>query len=653
MCGIAGLVYSQDSREAAMSAVRRMIALQRHRGPDGEGFYDAEGISLGHCRLAIIDLSNTGHQPMTDLKGRYWITYNGEIYNYLELAAELQSLGYQFRGSSDTEVLLNAYCQWGETCLERLRGMFAFAIWDTQERRLFAARDRFGIKPFHYWTDGYERLAFASELKALLDFLPQRRANLRLAREFLAWNLLDHEVSETMVEGIRRLPPGHALTWSPEKGITLRRYWHLEVHKELESSPKQKAILLAEFRHHFEESVSLHLRSDVPVGTCLSGGLDSSTLVCAVSSELRRRGDWKDDWQHTFSACFDEPYLDERPYIDAVSKATGCKTHFVFPRGEWLCKDLDTWLWHQEEPVGGFGVYSQFCVARLARQEGIKVLLDGQGADEQLAGYRKFLLVYLRQLIQANRYFRAVREGVAFFSSPEILRTSSFLDGRRYLFRSVPEVQQLWNSTDTPSRPAALGLGNSLARRLEADLTRFSLPLLLRYEDRNTMAFGIESRVPYVDHLFVEWTAKLPADMLLYNGWTKWVLREAFAGILPDMIRKRKSKLGFETPDLEWVAGPLTGWFKEMLTNPRHLAEVVDPSRVKKILTQSVRSRTRAIQSILLRLALYETWARLFLETRTLPHTLNAKNAQGRSDNGPVSALANTHKTRASVTWSS
>ena len=614
MCGIAGLVYQRGAQHDALVAVRRMIALQRHRGPDGEGFYDTPGASLGHCRLAIIDLSDAGHQPMRDPSGRYCLTYNGEIYNYLELANELRALGHCFRSHSDTEVLLTAYRQWGEACLARLRGMFAFAIWDEQERRLFAARDRLGIKPFHYWTDGQGRLAFASEIKALLALVPTVRVNRRLAQAFLAWNLLDHEAAETMFEGIWRLPPGHALTWEPDRGLSLQRYWHLEVNNDLETPPACQAALIAEFRARFEESVALHLRSDVPVGTCLSGGLDSSSIVCTVSAELHRRGIWREDWQHTFSACFDDPRLDERPYIAAVAEATGCQTHFVFPRGEWLQRDLHALLWHQEEPVGGFGVYSQYCVARLAREQGLKVLLDGQGADEQLAGYRKFILTYVRQLLRARHYLRAMQETLAFAASPAILRTSSLVDGRRYLFRSAPELTQLWPADTLPERPATLGLGDGLGRRIEADLLHFSLPPLLRYEDRNTMAFGIESRVPFIDHVLVEWLATLPADMRLRGGWTKYILRQALADVLPAKIRVRKSKLGFATPDSAWLASPLAEWLRSTLHTPQYLDDVVDVQGVQHLLTQHLTGqRSLAVETLLLRLALYETWAQLFL----------------------------------------
>ena len=614
MCGIAGLLYEGVRREQAMSVVRRMIAMQRHRGPDGEGFYDTAGASLGHCRLAIIDLTDTGHQPMSDADGRYWITFNGEIYNYLELAEELRGFGYRLYGQSDTEVLLTAYRHWGKACLDRLRGMFAFAIWDQKERSLFAARDRLGIKPFHYWADGNRQLAFASELKALLEFIPDRKANATLAGQFLAWSLLDHEPGETMVSGISRLPPGHALVWRQGEGVKIWRYWELHVNAELHANPEHKGRLIREFREIFEETVSLHLRSDVPVGTCLSGGLDSSTIVCVVNLELQRRRLKEKPSQHTFSACFEDPRLDERSYIKAVVDATGCQSHYVFPSGEGFAKDLERWIWHQEEPVGGSGVYAQYCVARLARENGIKVLLDGQGADEQLAGYRKFILVYLRQLLHARSYVTAAREAVAFFCRPEIIRTSRFVDARRYLYGSLPESAVLWPEGSFPGRPSELGVGVSLGSRTKADLTRFSLPPLLRFEDRNMMAFGIESRVPFVDHILVEWIAKLPVPLRLSGGWTKLIMREAFKGVLPELIRTRRSKLGFLTPEPAWLAGPLSTWFRDTLSAPRHLAEVVDVRGVKSILERyHSGDRSLPVENLLFRLAMYESWAGQFL----------------------------------------
>ncbi len=629
MCGIAGIVSAEGSRETTATAVRRMISTQRHRGPDGEGFYDDQGVSLGHCRLAVLDLSATGHQPMSDKSGRYWITYNGEIYNYRELARQLQVGGYCFKGASDTEVLLAAFHQWGVDCLHRLRGMFAFAIWDRETSTLFAARDRFGIKPFHYWSDGTRQLAFASELKALLEFLPRRSANLRLAGEFLAWNLVDHEQEETMVAGIRRLAPAHALLWHTGEPLRMWRYWEYKVGDELEVSRKREQELISEFRIKFEETVSLHLRSDVPVGTCLSGGLDSSAIACVTHAELRRRGEWRDGGQHTFSACFKEPHLDERAYIQSVVSTIRCQPHMTYPSGEGLVEDLDALLWHQEEPIGGTGVYAQYCVARLAKQSGIKVLLDGQGADEQLAGYRKFMLVYLKQLLKSKRYVKTVGEAARFLLNREVMRTSRFVDARRYLFDSLPELSSLWPDGQMPVRPSLIRIGDSLASRIESDMTRFSLPPLLRFEDRNMMAFGVESRVPFVDHELAEWVARLPLTLRLSGGWTKLIMREALKGILPEAVRTRRSKLGFSTPESSWLAGPLAGWLRDTLCTSRHLNEVVSDKAVRQLLARrTAGDRSLCLENLLFRLAVYEAWARKFLESGTAesdkPNTISA-----------------------------
>jgi asparagine synthase (glutamine-hydrolysing) len=614
MCGIAGLVYEGKRDPKASSTVRRMIALQRHRGPDGEGFYDSAGVSLGHCRLAIIDLTDTGHQPMSDADGQLWITFNGEIYNYLELGEELRSLGYRFQGQSDTEVLLAAYKIWGSACLERLRGMFAFCIWDERTKSLFAARDRLGIKPFHYWTEGNEKLGFASEIKALLGFMRQRYPNVRQAQDFLAWNLLDHDLAETMVSGIRRLPAAHAMYWHAGQGIKLWKYWSLSISDDYRTSTDEESALIAEFRERFEKSISVHLRSDVPVGTSLSGGLDSSAIACVVSAELRKRGAWRNNWQHTFSAYF-PGILDERPYINAVVAATGCTPHYVLPQGESLGREFDTWLWHQDEPVGSPAVYAQYCVARLAKEHGIKVLLDGQGADEMLAGYRKFILVYLRELLHTHRYVKAGMEAAAFFFRPEVLKTTKFIDGRRYLLSSLNEVTALWPDSLCPQRPNAMGIGHSLARRLEADIGSYSLPVLLRYDDRNMMAFGVESRVPFVDHVLVEWVAKLPTALRLSGGWTKRIVRESLRNILPESIRTRRSKLYFSAPESAWLAGPLSGWLRNTLEKPRHLPEVVDVRRVHLLLARrTAGDRSLPIENMLFRLAIYECWARQSLE---------------------------------------
>ncbi|MCA9468934.1 MAG: asparagine synthase (glutamine-hydrolyzing) [Nitrospira sp.] len=615
MCGIAGVVGREIEKEFRKQVVRKMIAMQKHRGPDGEGFFDSSEASLGHCRLAIIDLGQTGHQPMSDCSGRYWITYNGEIYNYIELADELRGLGCYFEGHSDTEVLLNAYCQWGPDCVLRLRGMFAFAIWDRKEKTLFAARDRLGIKPFHYYLKGDELLAFSSELKALIPLILKPKVNLALARDFIAWNLLDHNESETLVEEIRRLPPAHTLLWNIGGKPQMERYWAPSFNEEIVTNPLERNSLIDEFHSRFNKSIAIHLRADVPVGTCLSGGLDSSAIVCAISEEMKKWDRNADqNLLHTFSAYFDEPHLDERIYIEEVIAKTGCTPHFVKPQGDQLREDLDRWLWHMDEPVGGLGAYVQYCVFRLSQQNGIKVLLDGQGADEQLAGYRKFILVFLRQLFREKRYLKVVSESLAFFFSLELLRTTRFVDGRRYLLEASSDLAKLWPHGIVPPSPTAMGLKDSLGRRLLADQTHFSLPVLLRYEDRNSMAFGVESRVPFLDHPLVEFLGNLPADMKLGGGWTKRILRDALLGVLPEKVRTRKSKLGFSAPETKWLAGPLEKLLNDRLRNPEYLMEVVDCESVRKLLEQRVRGdRSLSLQNILFRLAIYESWAKIFL----------------------------------------
>ena len=305
MCGIAGIVYQDLNPTSAATAVRQMIALQKHRGPDGVGFYNDPGVSFGHARLAIIDLSNAGEQPMSDPEHRFWLILNGEIYNYVELRKELISLGHVLHGHSDTEVLLHAYMQWGEGCVSRLRGMFAFAIWDKNEKRLFAGRDRLGIKPFHYWLDVHGNLFFSSEIKALLPFIQDRKINIQLAEEYIAWNLLEHEPTQTMFVDVKRLAPGHTLIWKPRQGVRIVRYWQLEKPDQQSMISGQSNELFHEFRERFDEVIHIHLRADIPIGTSLSGGLDSSAIVGTINKQSHTLGFQDDGWQqHVFSARF-------------------------------------------------------------------------------------------------------------------------------------------------------------------------------------------------------------------------------------------------------------------------------------------------------------------------------------------------------------
>ncbi len=617
MCGIAGIGYAGKPLGWIRESIQSMVHIQQHRGPDGTGYFYDNGIAFGHSRLAIIDIHDSGSQPMTDSDGILTIVFNGEIYNHVELRQQLQGLGHVFSGASDTEVLLLAYKQWGNSCLERLRGMFAFAIWNSKEKSLFAARDRLGIKPFHYCTPEDSMFVFSSELKALVPLLKRVEFNHQLAEQYLAWNLLDHDANRTMIKGIAKLSPGHMLIWNQRDGVKIQRYWTLEMNGSLISSPLEKKTWIREFRDEMEESVKYHLRSDVPVGTSLSGGLDSSAIMCLVAKQTKESGDWHEGWHHSFSACFRERNIDERPHIQEVINQTGCQGHAVFPSGKMLSDDLEKWIWHQEEPVGGTGIYAQFCVARLAKKVGIKVLLDGQGGDELFAGYRKFILTYLRQLFGERYFIKVAMEFLSFFTSPSVLKTLKLTEGKRYLFSSDQGIDILWSNGKIPQKPDFLKIGNTLGDRLLQDITMGSLPILLRYEDRNTMAFGVESRVPFLDHKFVEWQSKLSADVRLRRGWSKWILREALRDILPRKIRRRKSKLGFSTPFYKWMTNALSGWMQDSLSSPNYLSEIVSKQSIEKLIKyHRDNHKNKDVINLLFRLSYFENWCKIALERK-------------------------------------
>jgi asparagine synthase (glutamine-hydrolysing) len=396
MCGIAG-IFRFDAgmvNEKLLDGMGKRLA---HRGPDGKGIFVDQEMGLVHRRLKIIDLSEEAHQPMTDSQGSLTISYNGEIYNYLELRKELEEDGFSFRSGSDTEVILAAYARWGVECVKKFNGMFAFALWDRGERRLFCARDRLGVKPFYYHCNT-NRFAFASEIKCLLS-LPDvpAEANRKLIRDYLVLGLVDH-TSETFFSGIRKLDPA---TWLilDRRGIREERYWEIEVNDQ----PQGNSCLPREaenFREILTDAIRLRLRSDVPIGSCLSGGIDSTSIVCLIHSLISpRHKERVGEYQKTFSAVSEIPNLDERPFIRLVTAATGAEEHLVFPVAGRFLDELDALVWHQEEPFSSSSVYAQWCVFRRAAQAGVKVLLDGQGADEQLCGYRKFSYFYLRHLL--------------------------------------------------------------------------------------------------------------------------------------------------------------------------------------------------------------------------------------------------------------
>ncbi|HWA21450.1 MAG TPA: asparagine synthase (glutamine-hydrolyzing) [Caulobacterales bacterium] len=579
MCGIfASLGFDPDPAR---------IDIVTHRGPDGCGwrvFETARGpLALGHRRLSIIDLEERAAQPLSIADERFWMVFNGEIYNYRELREELKAKGWVFRTESDSEVLLAAYAAWGEAALDRFLGMFAFVIWDAKDQKLFIARDRFGIKPLFYVANA-KGIAFGSEIKQLLDFPGgERRINMTRAWDFMSSGVTDH-TDETMFAGVRQLRGGQCLTldlskWRTGDSLIVRRYYDIPREPSPPISAKQAA---EKFRELFFDSIKLHLRSDVPVGSCLSGGLDSSAIVCVMDRLLG-----KDHSNiHTFSACFPNKEVDEKPFMEAVVAHTKSTAHYLYPKAEDAFDLAEKITYHQDEPYGSTSILAQWCVFEGAKQAGIKVMLDGQGADEQLAGYHSSFYYYAQTLIRERRAFdymymiadRARRHGVNPVEQMVYTLGARAPARLRALVRPlhVDQTGDNWMNgaiqAHAPKSGSALGevqerdsIGelSDIGRLCLAFVTGVSLPMLLRYEDRDSMAHSIEARVPFLDHRLVDFTIGLWDRHKIVGADTKRVLRQGLAGVLPEKIRLRHDKLGFATPEMAWFRGPMKAQVRE------------------------------------------------------------------------------------------
>ncbi len=567
MCGIAGIVgQGWDRRQ-----LHAMQDAQHHRGPDDQGLYFDPGgrVGLSHNRLSIIDLSAAGHQPMANPDETVWIVFNGEIYNYRELRAELDD--YPYRSQTDTEVLLAAYERWGERCVEHLIGMFAFAIWDARIQRLYCARDRLGIKPFHYaWHQGC--FLFASEIKAILAAGHPAAPNWNIWATYLSHGYYDHS-ADTFFEGVQTLPPGHCLT--VQNGVaTSRHYWDLPT---LASEPLRldDEVAAARFREIFEGAVRLRLRSDVPLGVNLSGGLDSASLMVVVDDLLQSAGEVQ-----TFTASFDDPRYDERELASEVPRHTHWARHLqrLDEKHVWQV----TWeaLWHQEAPFGGISTLAYHHLHRLAQDCQVTVLLEGQGVDEMLAGYRYFRPFYLLDLLEQKRWYDLRRElradngsGRRALDALRQLRMGRmpnvYQDGTPHLQpRCIHrEVRTLAGASPRFSQPFATHLANALYR----DLRHTKLPRVLRMNDRLSMAFGRELREPYLDHRVVEFLFRLPGSQKIRLGQSKFLLRQAMAERLPDRVRLA-GKRSVVTPQREWLRTVLRPQVEDLI-HSRSFAE--------------------------------------------------------------------------------
>ena len=629
MCGIAGFASTEFLHPDERMRAVLMRDVMTHRGPDGAGLWADDHVILTHRRLSIVDLAG-GHQPLSNEDGRVWVTYNGEIYNHKDVRAELEAAGHRYKTRSDTETIVHAYEEWGDDCVHRFRGMFAFGIWDAPRRRLLLVRDRLGVKPL-YWAKAGDRLLFASEIKALLESgLIEARPNRSVLSEVLATRYTSG--TETLFEGIHKLLPGHRLVF--ENGeIRISQYWDLPLDgpdPALERLPD--AELIDRFRSLLEESVRLRLMADVPLGMFLSGGIDSSAVAAIMARQIDRPVD-------TFSVAFEDRKFSELEYARDVARSIGANSHEIVIDDQDFFGALPRLIWHEDEPIAHPSSVPLHFVSALAREH-VKVVLTGEGSDELLAGYGKYPRV-IANWNAGGIYERLVpaslRSAVADSVVPRLPGTLGRVAQRSFLamprqpaamfldnFAGMPlRVQQalLRSSVLTGGDPYASSLeyfgrvnGRSglLERLLYTDMKTYLVELLMK-QDQMSMSTSIESRVPFLDHKLVEFAARLPQRMKLNGFTTKRILREAVRGIVPENILTRK-KMGFPVPFNGWVRGPWNAMARDVLLDSRSRERgVIEPAAVSRLLDDHRDGRGAGGDAIWALLNL-ELWHRTFID---------------------------------------
>ena len=637
MCGICGVLSVDSASVPERGLLERMRDVIAHRGPDGAGLYLAGGVGLGHRRLSIVDVAH-GQQPMYSEDRRFVIIYNGEVFNHPSLKPELEAEGVRYRTRSDTETVLHLYARLGEHAVERLRGMFAFAIWDSVERRLFLARDRYGVKPLYYVHRPDGTFIFGSEIKALLPALDGRAAlNLEALPDFLANHAPSGEA--TLFAGIMRLPPGHTLTWQDGR-IRLRQYWDIRFADALEApapgSAAERAIV-DEYRERFTEAVRLRLMSDVPLGMFLSGGIDSAAITATMATLVKEP-------IRTFSVAFAEREANELDYARLVAAAYRTEHREIVITAAQFFAELPRLLWHEDEPIAHPSSIALYFVSQLASRH-VKVVLTGEGSDETLAGYTRYPVteynarlgaLYQRSLPGfARRGLSRMLAGLPVTSRLRQRASRTFLmrgadldelyfDNFAVFGRAaqhellLPELRARLGGIDpyaayhrALSRVSRKPLVSQL---LYADIKTYLHELLMK-QDQMSMAASIESRVPFLDHPLTEWAAALPQTMKLRGTTTKWILRQAMQGRLPPPILVRR-KMGFPVPIGAWLRGPWRPLLDEYVTGERaHARGLFDASTVARLVGEHLRGVNHSER--LWALLTFEIWARVFLDGET------------------------------------
>ena len=586
-----------------------------HRGPDDQGFFNDDSVYFGFVRLSIIDLSKSGHQPFISEDERYVMVFNGEIFNYIELREELTSLGHEFRTNTDTEVLLNSFIEWGENCQHKFNGMWSFAIYDKQLNTVFISRDRYGIKPFYYtFIDG--DFYFSSEINGILNVDGfDRKPNNKIIFDYLVFNRMEH-TNETFFENIYKLPHGHSITFNlnePKLNLKIKKWYDLRESvfkaEDLENSE--------EFKNLFFDAVKLRLRSDVPIGVCLSGGLDSSALTSVIIKELNVNN------LNTFSAVYGKGYsADESHYINLYSDEPGNR-FFTTPTADSLMSNLNKFVLAHAEPIPSTSPYAQFKVMELA-QEKVKVTLDGQGADELLGGYHYMFAFYFKELLLNFRWIKLGKEVNFYFKNHRNFQPLSYLffsllpNKLKVIFgtKIAKDLDESFIKENQYKSTIAENLYNSKTFKDHLlDHFEYKLEHLLKWEDRNSMIHSIEARVPFLDHRLVERT--LASDKLLHpeNGTTKVLLRSAMSGIIPDKIRDRGDKIGFGTPQDEWFRTDVWNKFILELINSDSFKSrgIFNVSRVNKIYQEHY-NKKRNVANTIWKWIHLELWFREFID---------------------------------------
>jgi asparagine synthase (glutamine-hydrolysing) len=629
MCGICGIFYRDSSRYVERATLAGMNQQISHRGPDDDGFYVEANVGLAMRRLSIIDVA-TGHQPITNEDENLWIVYNGEIYNHKELRSALEVKGHRYRTRSDTESILHLYEQYGRECVNHLRGMFAFAIWNRRDKSIFIARDRLGIKPLYYWYDG-QTLLFGSEIKTILAH-PGVNAefNERTLREYLAFGYVTGE--ETMFRGIRKLLPGHMLELSQSGELKIQQYWDLQFCDDPERRPR--SYYVKSYRELLEQCVSSHLMSEVPLGMFLSGGLDSSA-VAAIAAKIGREP------IETFSVGYGEEQFSELGYARAVAEHIGSKHREVRMSREEFFQTLPLLTWHEDEPIVWPSSVSLYFVARLARER-VTVVLTGEGSDETLAGYARYAFTLKNS--NMDRVYRSlvpgalrglVRNGIHVSPLPAGLHRklehtflardgasweSFYFDNFLSAFSAAEQDDLLTDNAKALSGSAYAGSmqhwehssGDVLKRLLYTDIKTYLVELLMK-QDQMSMAASIESRVPFLDHKLVEFAATIPDEYSVDGLAGKAILKSAVEDLLPHSIIYRK-KMGFPTPWAYWLAGPQLDRLQQMLLEPRTLQRGFFKKAVVEQMFAEHRAGHRDHGNRIWRLLTLETWQRIFID---------------------------------------